>query len=365
MKKEKKKKKKKMLNTELSFGGVSFNEKVIFTKNLSLMFKSGLTLSESLETIESQSTGKMKVVLSKVLTSIQSGQTLTDSLARHPKVFSDFFVNIVKAGEFSGSLETSLDNVAEQLQKDKELISKVKNALFYPVIILTAALIMGLVISFFVLPKITPLFKTLKVDLPMSTKVLMAFSSAIQHYGFYLLFAIIGVIVFIIWLFKREFMKPFVHLVLLKIPLIGNIIKKVNLARFCRTIGTLLKSGLNIDQAIKITEKAIDNYYYKKSIAQIYKRVSTGNKLADCLSDYKNIYPIITIKMIEAAEKTGKLEETFFYLSESYEAEVDNSTKSLSTVIEPVLLLFIGLMVAFLALSIITPIYKITGSVNH
>jgi len=356
--------KKSILNFDISFGGVSLSQKVIFAKDLSLMLKSGLVLSEAMEIIEEQSTGKMKKVSKGLLNSIRSGQTLSSSLGRYPKVFSLFFVNIVNAGELSGNLEKNLENIAEELRKENDLISKIKGALYYPVTVMIAAFFMGLAMAFLVLPKITPLFEGLKVKLPLSTRVLIWMSHQISAYGVWLFFGIIIFIYFIYWLVRKEFSKPFTNWILIKMPVIKTIVIKTNLARFCRILGSLLKSGISIDEATDIANKALSNYYYKKALTKISRHVSQGGKLSEGLEEFADLFPRITTRMIKVGEKSGNLDETLFYLADSYEAEVDNSTKSLATLIEPILLLIIGLTVAFLALSIITPIYQITGNIK-
>jgi type II secretory pathway component PulF len=362
--KSSKQKKQSLLSLDISFGRVSLGQKTVFARDLSLMLRSGLVLSEAIEIIEAESKGKMKKALNGVLSSIRSGRSLSDSLARYPKVFSDFFINIVNAGEVSGNLEKNLENIATQLKKEEDLITKIKGALFYPVIVLVAAFFMGLAMAFFVLPKITPLFEGLKVDLPFTTRVLISFSHLIRDYGVWLFLGIIIFITFLIWILRKKFSRPFTHWIFLHFPIVKNIVIKTNLSRFCRIMGTLLKSGINIDEAIDITNKALVNHYYKKALLVAGMHVSQGEKLSESLAEFDDIFPRITTRMIKVGETSGNLDETLFYLAENYEMEVDNSTRSLSTLIEPILLLVIGLAVAFLALSIITPIYQITGNIR-
>lgn len=357
--------KKSILNVDISFGHIGLPQKVIFAKDLSLMLKSGLVLSEAMDIIEEQSVGRMKKIVRGMLGSIRSGQSLSSSLARYPKDFSLFFVNIVNAGELSGNLEKNLDNIAEQLKKENDLISKIKGALFYPVTVMVAAFFMGLAMAFLVLPKITPLFEGLKVKLPLSTRILIWSSHLVVNYGFWLFAGIMAFILSLVWLVRKDFSQPLTHLLLLKVPVVKTIVIKTNLARFCRVLATLLKSGINIDEAIDITNKALGNYYYKKALTRVSRRVSQGGKLSESLEEFGKLFPRITTRMIKVGEKSGNLDETLFYLADSYEGEVDNSTKSLSTLIEPILLLAIGLTVAFLAMSIITPIYEITGNVRR
>jgi len=359
------KEKKSILDLNISISRISLVQMAIFAKNLSLMLKAGLTISESIEINRDQSTGKLRKVLGEVLSSIEAGQSLSNSFARCPKVFSNLFIDITRVGEMSGTLEENLSNIANHLEKEKELSAKIKGAMFYPIIVIVAASLLGLGMAFFILPKITPLFVGLKMQLPLSTRMLIWVSNLIRTQGIWLLVGVVAVVLFFIWLVKQKFSHPATHWLLIKTPIVKKIVCYSNLAKFNRTLGTLLRSGLNIDEALDITAHTISNYYFKKSLSGVVKRVSKGSKLAGSLEQSSNLYPIITTRMISVGEKSGKLEENLFYLANFYETEVDNSTKALSTVIEPVLLLIIGLSVAFLALSIITPIYQITGNIQR
>lgn len=358
------KQKKSLLDIDISFKKVSLTQKALLAQHLSVMLKAGLTLPEAIEIIQGQSTGRLKKILKGVLLSINSGQSLSASFARYPDVFSRLFINATRAGEVSGSLEENMSNVAEQMEKDRDLRAKIQGAMLYPVVISLVAFCMGLAMAFVVLPKITPLFEGLKTDLPASTRILIWFSKIVQEQGVLLLLCMVIFIVAFVWFIKQKFSQPITHSLLLKIPIIKKLIKESNLARFCRTLGMLIKSGLNIDEALEITKTTLGNYYYQQSISEVSRRVSKGSKITEALVDFKDLYPEIAIQMIKVGEKSGNLEETLFYLASFYEKEVDNSAKSLSIVIEPIMLIVIGVLVAFLALSIITPIYQITGTVQ-
>ena len=359
------KKKKSVLNWDISIGGVGLTPKALFAKHLAVMLKSGLTISEALSISHDSAQGKLKKILAKVLKSVQSGQSLFSSFNRHPKIFSGLFISAIKTGESSGTLEENLENVAVQMEKDKELIGKIKGAMFYPMVILVASFILGLGMAFLILPKITPLFEGLGMELPITTRAIIWFSHFVQDYGLYLFLGLVVFTIFFIWLVRQKFVHPVTHWLFLKIPIINNISKYTNLARFCRTLGMLLKSGLNIDEALEITKNTLGNHYYQKALEGVSKRIEKGTKLSKDLEQYKPLFPIMVTRMIRVGEESGKLEETLLYLANFYEVEVNTSTKTLSTIIEPILLVIIGLVVGFLALSIITPIYNITGGVKR
>ena len=359
------KKAKSLLDVDISIGGISLTEKAILAKHLAVMLKSGMTIAESLEIVSTQAKGHFKNVLEQVLRSVEAGNSLSASLAKHPKIFSSLFINTAYAGEASGTLEKNLDNVAEQLKKSKELIEKIKGAMIYPVIVLIGTFLLGLGMSFFVLPKIIPLFEGLKMDLPITTRALIWFSHFIQKSGGKFFIILMSSVLSLLWLSKQRFTRPFTNFLLLHLPIIKNISRNANLANFCRTLGTLLKSGLNIDEALVITKDTLSNYYFQKTVSRISDMVSLGTTLSENLAAHEELFPRLAISMIKVGEKSGNLEETLFYLAEFYESEVDIATKSLSTAIEPILLIVIGITVGGLAISIITPIYKMTGNVQR
>lgn len=354
--------KNKVMSKDISFGKLKDDEKIAFAKHLAIMLKSGLTISEALDIIRNQAKGRLKNIVTTVMKSVLSGRTLSSSLEKFPRDFSPLFINTVMVGESSGNLEDNLDYVSEHLKKNKELMEKIKSAMIYPVIVLVFAFILGMALSFLVLPKIIPMFKGLDVELPITTRMLISFTDFIDIHGRKLFIGIISFVVFILWFAKRKFAQPITHFLLLKSPLIGTITRNKNLSTFANTLGTLLRSGLNIDEALEISRKTVDNYYFKKYLRSASVKTQRGLKLSDILENNKKIFPGIATSMIRIGERSGKLEDTLLYLAEHFENEVDTATKRLSTAIEPILLIFIGLVVGGLAISIITPIYKITGS---
>ncbi len=362
---EQTKKKTKLLDLEISISRINLTQKALFARHLAVMLKAGLTITEALNITQDSTQGRFRKVVRGVLKSVQSGHSLSTSFSRYPKVFSGLFISATQAGETSGTLEGSLHNIAKQLEKEKELVSKIKGAMLYPVVVLIAAILLGLAMAFLILPKITPLFEGLKIDLPITTRALIWLSHLIQNHGLFLFLGFIALAIFIFWLVRQKFIKPVTHWFFLKTPIIKNISRDANLARFCRTLGTLLQSGLNIDEALEVTKNTLSNYYYRKFLTQVSQRISKGTKLSEDLKQSDKLFPIMVTRMISVGEESGKLEETLQYLANFYELEVNNATKSLSTAIEPALLIIIGLVVGFLALSIITPIYNISGGIKR
>lgn len=356
--------KKKAWNMEISFGGVSATELLFFTRHLSLALKSGLTLFETLTMLQDLATGKLKQVLTKIMYVLQSGESFYTSLSHYPQYFSALYLNLVKTGELSGTLEKNLQYLAENLQKTRELKQKVKSAMIYPIFILSAVIVLGFAMSILVLPKILPLFKTLDIELPATTKLLIFVTDMMSSYGAFIIGGFVVFVIFMIWLLRQNFVKPFTHYVILKIPVFGKISQNLNLELFTHTLSTLLLSGIPLDKSLRITADATDNRVYRGAISHFVIAIEKGNTLAESFGSYPKLFPKMFKYMIAMGERTGSLDSTLKYLSEFYESEVDTTVKNLSAIIEPILLIFIGSIVGTVAMSILGPIYSITGGIK-
>lgn len=337
---------------------------LLFTKHLSISLKSGMTLAESLEMIEDQAKGPMKKIVKNILTDIETGNNFNQSLAKYPKVFSPVFVSMVKIGEVSGTLEKSLNQLSDEIRKSYEMKKKVKGAMMYPMIVLIAVLGLGFSIAIFVLPKIIPLFSIIKSELPITTKALIFIANAFETNGLMISVVTFTLVAGLIILTKQNFVKPFTHRLLVVIPGLKNIVKNVNMVRFSMTFGTLLSRGVTVDESLNITADSIDNRIYKSGVRSLIPEIQKGNSISDALEPHKKIFPKMVIKMIGVGERTGNLETIIEYLGDFYQREVDSTLKNLSTILEPVLLIMIGLVVGGVAMSILSPIYEITGNLN-
>lgn len=358
-------KEKKKFNFDISLGRVSTLEKALFAKYLSVMIKSGLTLVESLDISQDQAKGKMKKVLADVYEYVNRGHPLAEALERHKKTFPNIFINLIRTGEKSGTLAENLMHLSDQTEKDLTIRRKVRSAMMYPVFVLVAACGLGFAMAIFVLPQITKLFRSFDVELPLSTRVLLWIADWFSAYGWQTFVGFVVFVIAIAWILRLRFIKPATHWIILHLPVIGRLSHNVNLARFCRTLGVTLRSGLTIDDGLKISADVVENYRYKKALAKVAEDVQAGKGLSESLEKHEFLFPKITTRMAKVGESTGTLEEVLLYLAEFYEAEVDNTVKNLATILEPVLLVAIGLVVGGLALSIITPIYQLSGSIGR
>ncbi|MDO8240764.1 MAG: type II secretion system F family protein [Candidatus Moranbacteria bacterium] len=347
------------------FSGISVAEKMMFAKNLSVMISSGLPLSRSLQNITAQTANKKFIeVLNHVSEDIQTGASFADSLAKFPGTFDDLFVNMIRVGEVSGSLEEVLNILALQLEKDHELIKKVRGALVYPSVILVAMGLVGIVMMVYVVPQITSVFKDLNATLPASTQFIIDSSNVIRDYWYVLifLFPIFGI--GIKFLLSTDAGKKILGIILLNIPVIKNIVIKVNCARFARIYSSLLKSGVSVVEALRIISRTLTNFYYKRAFTHSIGEVQKGVNLSKIIGEEKKIFPVLVSQMIEVGEETGKTEAVLGKLAEFYEEEVDQITKNLSSIIEPVLMLLIGTVVGFFAVSILQPMYSVLENIK-
>lgn len=356
---------KKNNNIQL-FDRVKFLDKLLFTKHLSMMVKSGITLSESIDAIASQTqSSKFRKVLTEVSIDIKNGKSFPQALKKHPKVFSQFYVVLTEVGEESGTLSESLDYLSQQLAKDYALKKKIQGALLYPTIVLVAVGAVGAGMSIFVLPQLIELFESLNVELPLSTKILLFFAHTMKNYGVFVIGGSIALIALFKVLIKLPSIKPKWDNLMLSFPIFGQLLENGELTAFTRNLGVMLKSGLTITKALEVQHAGTENLVFKDYTARLQKSIDKGQELQKELTEgnYPRFSPI-AIKMIGVGEKTGKLDEAFLYLGDFFEDEVDNTVRNLSVVLEPVVLLIIGLIVGFVALSIISPIYSLTGSIK-
>ncbi len=341
---------------------LSHKERLIFTKYLSVLLRSGLAIDEAVEVLGAQSKGPLKKIIADVSKTLARGDTLADGLSIHPQVFSPVYINLIGAGEASGTLQENLEHLVHQLQKDYDLRQKVRGAMIYPMIIVASAVLISIGIVVFVLPNITGIFDALSIELPLPTKILLLIANL---FGNHSLLVVLGLGVLIILLgFIKSFppLKPFFHRILLALPIIGGISRMVNLARLTRLMGTMIKSGMSIDDTLPLGKTVLKNAQYRKMITKMEKEIAQGNTMSSVLEQYPFLIPPMAMRIIYVGEQSGTLEEMMLYLADFYEQEVDELTQNLSTIVEPFLLIFIGVLVGGLALSILMPIYQVVGS---
>jgi len=345
---------------------ISYVDKLLFTKHLALMIKAGLPLREGVETISEQTrSGRFKRILKEIIKYLDNGKPLGKSMSSYPRDFDPLFVNMITIGEKSGSLDKNLEYLAEQIKKNNQIKKKVIATMTYPTIVLLATFGLGAGLALFIFPKLIPLFKSLKVQLPLSARIILFISEVIQSYGIHIILGIVFVITFFLLISRLRFVKRINHSILLNIPVARKIVHHFNLTVFSRNLTTLIKSGVPISQALDITSKTLNNLVYQSHIKNLSSEVKKGNQMSSYLKKNSRLFSPTFSRIIEVGEKTGNLENSLLYLADYYEEEVDNTSQRLSTILEPILLIVIGLIVGFIAISIITPIYQITHELQQ
>ncbi len=355
----------KFSNVSGIFSKVKIGEQIILTKNLSGMIKAGLSLSRALSVLKKQTKNpKLSKILVSMENDINSGETFSSALAKFPEVFSKLFVSMVRAGEESGNLAGALLDIGLNLEKSSSLNRKIKGALIYPGIILSAMIVIGILMFAFVVPTLASTFKELGVVLPFSTRLLIFFGNFFSNNLILTFILLLGITFGLFSLFRAKFMAPYIDFIMLKIPVVNKLTIELNTARTARTISSLLLSGVSLTRALEITEDVVQNIYYKKVLNEAKAGIEKGKPFSEAFEAHTDLYPVMMSEMTQVGEETGKLSDMLLEIALFYEEEVENKTKNLSTIIEPLLMVVIGAAVGFFAISMISPLYSILGSIN-
>lgn len=338
---------------------VSLVEKMLFTRHLAVMIEAGLSLNRALAVLARQSKNpKFRKIIEQIEKTVREGQLFSQALAGHPQAFNQLYVNMVKAGETGGNLEEVLRFLAGQMDKDHQLISRVRGAMMYPAVIIAATVGIGILMLVMVVPKLNETFMELKMNLPLTTRIIVGLSVFLRNN---LIFGLSGLAVIIVLLkmsLKTKLSQKFFHKLFLLLPPFGGITQKVNSARLARTLSSLINSGVNIVQALQVAAGTLGNIYFRESLLNSAQEIQKGKTLSRALEEYEMLYPPMVIQMVQVGEETGSLTEILKTLADFYEEEVSNLTKGLSSIIEPVLMIFIGAAVGFFAISMVQPMYS-------
>ncbi|MBI2314659.1 type II secretion system F family protein [Candidatus Daviesbacteria bacterium] len=340
---------------------VGFTELVIMTRQLATMVSSGLVLSQAIDILEEQQTNKiLKEALENISQDIKGGLTLAQALSKYPNIFPHLYVNLVKSGETSGKLDSVLLQMADGLEKDREFQAKIKGAMIYPVVVLTMMVVVIIIMMVFVIPKLVNLYQQSTIELPLPTQILIATSNLFTKFWWLGLIILIGIVIGINKWKKTPEGNMFFGKLILRTPIAGKIVTNVTLTNFNRTFGLLTAAGIPLLESIGIVSDLTDNPVFKNSLKDAYKGVEKGLPFSSLLAG--NVFPKIVSQMIKVGEETGKVDEIFLKLADYFESESDHLVKNLTVAIEPIVLIILGVGVAFLVISIILPIYKLTTS---
>ncbi len=357
-----------LFNTEkinLFLSRVKSDELVTLTRNLSSMIKAGLPLTRALLVIERQSRNqRLKHVMKGIREDINKGKQFNECLAVYPKVFSDLYVAMVRAGEEGGQLSSSLETLSIQMERASTLKKKIKGAMIYPSIVIVVMGIIGVLMMIFVVPSITETFSKMDVELPLTTQILIGTSDFMSNHSILVLAGIFIVVTAFSASLRTMPGKRIFHFLVTRIPVIGVIVKEVNAARTARSLSSLLKAGVDVISSIRITKDVVQNVYYKDILEEAATRVEKGTALSEIFIERSNLYPVLVGEMIAVGEETGQISHMLEEMAQFYETEIDQKTKDLSTIIEPILMVVIGSTVGFFALAMIAPIYSISDSIG-
>ena len=343
----------------------STQEQVLFAKRLGMILRSGMPIMQGLTMLGTQSqSSSASYIVGSLCNHVASGQALSTGMQKFERIFGPFCINIVRVGESSGTLHENLNYLSEELKKKQALKKKVVGALVYPAVIVFATVGISLVLTVYIFPKITPIFQSFKTELPFTTRTLIALSNFLINDGLYLLIGSIAAVVGIYFLMKVIAIKRVLDRVLLTLPMFGKLSQYYNLANTSRTLGLLLKSDVRILEAFTIVSESTRNLAYKEALQEVLAQISKGQRISVELQKYPKFFPPLATQMISVGEQTGNLSGTLMYLSDMYEEEINDLTKNLTTLLEPVLMIVMGIIVGFIAVSIITPIYGITQNLK-
>jgi type IV pilus assembly protein PilC len=341
-------------------------DRIFFLDHLRTMIHAGLSLIEALHVLTKETQNKkLLFIIADVTSFVEKGNQLSDALKRYPKIFPDLQTTMVASGEIAGKLEEALEQVVTQMKKSHALTSSIKGAMIYPSVVLSAIGVIGVIMVTMVLPKIIALFDEFDAELPLATKLLINTTNFLsQPLNLSIILALFfgAIFLFIFLLRTNRAFKFTMHGIILHLPIIGGIAKKINLARFSITLSSLLKSTIPIVDALHISSKTCKNLHYQDALEQATQRLSKGEQLSEILSLKPKLFPPMVTEMIMVGEKTGEIDHLLQELSTFYSDEVDKIMKNFATIIEPVIIILLGLGVAGIAVAVIMPMFSLTQS---
>lgn len=336
---------------------VPLKEKIIFTRQLSVMIKAGLSIVKALEALKRQTQNKyFREVIDTLVLELKGGQTISKAMTRFPKIFPEIYIAVVKAGEETGQLSEVLLNLSVQQEKEADLISKIKGAMIYPIVILCTLIGVGFLIVFFVLPSLQGIFTDSGQQLPILTRLLLGTSNAIRKYIYIFIPIMVGIFFMLRYWFQKPSGRRIYDKLKISAPVFGSLTKKVYMARFARTMAMLIKASLPIIQSIRIVRKTINNVHYDGAFERIERLVESGKPLSVAI-DREALFPPMVSQLTNLGEESGTLETVLLEVSDFYDKEVDTISRNLSTLLEPLLLIIMGIGVAFVVAAVLGPIY--------
>ena len=353
-----------ILRTEITFlNKVSTKDLAIFSRQLAVMMQSRVAVTQSLKSLSVQIKNKsFRDKILKIAQLVEEGNSLSDAFAVFPEVFNVFYISLIKTGEASGKISDSLTYLSNHLEREHDIVSQIKSAMIYPAFVISVLTVVISIVILFVMPKLTELLKQTTTKPPAFTALMINFYSFLASYGWILIFGFFLLILLLIVYFKTKEGRKKYDRLSLKIPFISGFLKKIFLMRFAENISTLIGAGLSINNALKITRDTVDNIVYREILTETEERVSEGEKISSVLVKYPDYAPPFVVQMIQVGEETGKLDKNLMEIVDFYEKEVNRAIATFTALLEPILIIFLGLVVALMAISVIEPLYGSLGT---
>lgn len=341
---------------------LSYNDRLYFISNLGTMLRSGIPISDAVESLLEESKGKLRKVLLQLREDLNQGKTIADSFAKFPKTFNPISVNLIRAAEEAGTLDATLKDLSANMKKDMEFAQKVRNALTYPVLVVIVFSGVLLLIITFVIPKIATVFDKLKVDIPLPTRILIATSRFFLAYTPFIIAGAVLLAITLFFLYKKN--RGLLAKALFSLPVLSTLGREIDLTRFTRSFALLLSSGIPINEALTLSIHVLSRKDIIKAVTIAREYVVSGKELSDGLRQSKHVIPSMIIRVVEAGEKSGTLESSMQELAEYYDSQVSNTLKRATALLEPIMLIVVGVMIGGMMLSIIAPIYQLIGNIK-
>lgn len=343
---------------------VKSQDVILFTRQLSSMLTSGLTLVKSLDILKQQIQNRgMLEVTASIISEIEEGKTLSSAISKHPKVFSPIYISLIKAGEGSGLLDKVLLRLADNLEKQAKLRGTIKSALMYPLIVIILMLVVVFIMMIFVIPQLSVLYENLNIPLPLPTQIVVGTSNIVIRF-WPLIILVVGLVIYLAKRWRKTTDGRLItDNLMLRLPVFGKLISQSILAEFSRTFGLLVGTGSLVVESLNQTAEVTGNIHFENAVKDIAKRVEKGVTIGDAMS-YYTLFPPILVQLVKIGEQTGRIDETLQKASEYFETEVNQTVKTLTTAMEPFIMIVLGVGVAFLIISVITPIYSLISTIQ-
>lgn len=345
------------------FQPVSTSEKLFFTRQLGVMIRAGISLAGALKMLAQQtSNARLATALEDIQAHIEKGDTLAQGLKKYPGIFDELFVSMIEVGEAGGMLEDVLKQLHLQLKKQHQLKSKIRSALAYPAMVMLAMSVIGTGVVVFIVPRFISIFQEVELELPLATRLLIMVSDAIQAHGLLVALAVVTAIAALIYLIRLPQGKYWFDWLLLRLPIIGTIVRKINLARFARIMSALLTTDIKIVESFTITAKTLGNVHYRHALEDAAERVVKGNEIHEILGNYPLLFNGVVLQMIRVGEESGEIDTVLGEVAQFYEEEVTEVMDTLPSLIEPIIIVILAVAIGGMAIAIIMPMYQLTNA---